>query len=300
MVALAQAGTAGSAGAGSPLQGKVGRRKFRVGRSVTLLLAAIYFIGPLGVGFWFSIHDRLHGGVRFNEYTGVFSVSGLMDSFTLSLKLALVTIVILLGLLVPTLRLAQLRLPRFRPIMETVGLMPLVVPPVVLAAGIFAVLGSGPLTSGPLATIASDLQQTSLPWILALEYVILTLPFSYRAIDAGMRSIDLATLVEAARNLGASWPTLTVRVLLPPLRTALLNAGFLAFALVLGEYTLATILQYTVFSVWIVTAGQSDGQLQTALSIMSLGVTWVLLIVIGLFAGSRRGRVRSLRRPKTA
>jgi putative spermidine/putrescine transport system permease protein len=284
--------------AGTPR--KAGRGRFRVGRSVTLLLAAIYFVGPLGVAFWFSIHDRLHGGVRFHEYTGVFSVPGLMDSFTLSLKLAVATIVILLALLVPTMLLVQLKLPRFRPVMETLCLMPLVVPPVVLAAGIFAVLGSGPLTSGPLSSITGDLQQTSLPWILALEYVILTLPFSYRAIDAGLRSIDLATLVEAARNLGASWPTLTLRVLLPPLRTALLNAGFLAFALVLGEYTLATILQYTVFSVWIVTAGQSDGQLQTALSIMSLGVTWVLLIVIGLFAGSRRGRSRSVSRRKSA
>jgi putative spermidine/putrescine transport system permease protein len=273
------------------------RRRPRVGRTVTLLVAAIYFIGPLGVAFWFSIHDRLHGGVRFNEYTGVLSVPGLMDAFTMSLKLAVATIVILLVLLVPTMLLVQLRLPRFRPIMETLCLMPLVVPPVVLAAGIFAVLGSGPLTSGPLASVGSDLQQTSMPWILAFEYVILTMPFSYRAIDAGMRSIDLATLVEAARNLGAGWPTLTLRVLLPPLRTALLNAGFLAFALVLGEYTLATILQYTVFSVWIVTAGQTDGQLQTALSIMSLGLTWVLLILIGLLAGSRRGKSRlTLRR----
>jgi putative spermidine/putrescine transport system permease protein len=264
-------------------------RRFRVGRAITLLAAAAYFIGPLGVAFWFSIHDRLKGGVRFNEYTGVFSVPGLITSFTLSLKLAALTILIMLVLMVPTMLIVQLRLPKFRPVLETLCLMPLVVPPVVLAAGIFAVVGSEEIVGTPAETFISDIQQGSLPLILAFEYVILTLPFTYRALDAGMRAIDLATLSEAARNLGAGWITLTVRVLLPPLRTALLNAAFLAFALVLGEYTLATILQYTVFSVWIVTAGQADGQLQTALSIMSLAVTWVLLIIIGLMAGSRKG-----------
>ena len=43
------------------------------------------------------------------------------------------------------------------------------------------------------------------PLILALLYVIIALPYSYRAIDAGVRSMDLHTLVEAGRSMGAGW-----------------------------------------------------------------------------------------------
>jgi putative spermidine/putrescine transport system permease protein len=77
---------------------------------------------------------------------------------------------------------------------------------------------------------------------------------------------------------------------MPALRTAILNAAFLAFALAFGEYTIATFLQYTTFSVAITKAGTTEGQLQTSLSLMSLALAWVLLLVLSLVFGSRSSR----------
>jgi putative spermidine/putrescine transport system permease protein len=273
-----------------------GRPRRRPGRSIILLICGVYFIGPLAAAFWFSITDRKQGGVRFGAYTHFFSAPGFSTAFTLSLKLAVTTIILSLLLMVPTMLLTHLRYPRLRPVIETLCLMPLVIPPVVLVAGVSSVLAWGPdqLAGTPLETFIKTIQDPGSPWILTLEYVIVTMPFTYRALDAGLRSVDVQTLVEAARNLGAGWGVVTIRVLLPSLRTAVLNAAFLSFALVLGEYTIATILLFQPFAVWIVQAGQTDGQLQTSLSIMSLAITWVLLLLISLLGRSRNSRRATL------
>jgi putative spermidine/putrescine transport system permease protein len=173
--------------------------------------------------------------------------------------------------------------------MELLSLFPLVIPPVVLVVGVRDVLGWGPdqLAGTPLQSLFNTLQGSSLPWILALEYVILALPFTYRALDAGLRSSGITTLVEAARNLGSSWPTVVGRIVLPTLRTSVLNAAFLAFALVLGEYTIAKILLYQTFTVWIQQFNDTDGQLSVAISLMSLLITWLLLMVIAVLGRGR-------------
>lgn len=76
-------------------------------------------------------------------------------------------------------------------------------------------------------------------------------------------------------------------VILPNLRGALLNASFLTLALVLGEFTAASILGYEPFSVWIYSVGNSQGQMSVAVSVLSLLITWVLLLLLAA-AGRER------------
>lgn len=263
------------------------RRRPGLARASILLICGLYFLGPLVGAFWFSIEDRAHGGVQFGAYQHIFSATGFSSAFELSLKLGLGTVLISLLLMVPTLLLLHLKVPRLRAVVETLCLMPLVIPPVVLVAGVSVVLAWGPnqLAGTPLQSFLNYIQSGSTPFLLILEYVVLTLPFTYRSLDAGLRSMDVHTLSEAARNLGAGWVTVTARVLLPSLRTSLLNAAFLSFALVFGEYTIASILQYQPFAVFIVAAGQTEGQLSTSLSLLSLLITWVLLLLISLLGG---------------
>ena len=60
--------------------------------------------------------------------------------------------------------------------------------------------------------------------------MILALPYAYRALAAGLSAINVKTLSEAARSLGASWFTVMVRVIAPNMRQAILNALLLTFA----------------------------------------------------------------------
>ncbi len=264
-------------------------RRVPVVRNAVLTIAAIYFFGPLAAAFWFSVNNR-RSTFSLGVYARMFTAPGFVTAFTLSLELALITVVVTLLLLVPTMLTVHLRYPRMRSTVEVLCLFPLVIPAVVLVVGVRGVLGWGPdqLAGTPFEAVINGVQEGGLPWILPLEYVVLALPFTFRAIDAGLRSSSVTTLVEASRNLGSSWLTAVWRVVLPTLRTSLLNAAFLAFALVLGEFTIASILQYQTFAVWILQFNNTDGQLSVAVSLISLLITWVLLLAIAALGSDRR------------
>jgi len=273
----------------APAPGRRPSRRAPVVRTAVLAIAVVYFFGPLAAAFWFSVNNR-RSTFSLGVYTRMFSAPGFVTAFTLSLELALITVVVTLLLLVPTMLTVHLRYPRMRSAVEVLCLFPLVIPAVVLVVGVRGVLGWGPdqLAGTPFEGIINAVQEGGLPWILPLEYVVLALPFTFRVIDAGLRSSSVTTLVEASRNLGSSWPTAVWQVVLPTLRTSLLNAAFLAFALVLGEFTIASILQYQTFAVWILQFNNTDGQLSVAVSLISLLITWVLLLAIAALGRDRR------------
>jgi putative spermidine/putrescine transport system permease protein len=274
-----------------------GRSRAPWGRRLILALAALYFGVPLLAAFWFSIYND-HTGFTFHAYTGFFGADGFAAAFETTLLLAVVTVAVTLVLMVPTMLVLHLRLPKWRPVVELLSLLPLVIPPVALVVGVRDVLtwASRDQFDGTWISWVKNNLQTPQPWILALEYVVLALPFTYRALDAGFQSNPITTLVEAARNLGASWPTVLLRVVLPSLRTAVLNAALLAFALVLGEYTMAKILLFPTYPVWLTRFGDTDGQLQVGLGLLSLVLTWLLLVLIAFVARSRQSGARRERR----
>ena len=249
-----------------------------------------YFLVPLGAAIWYTIRDRRDGGITLEPYTQIPTAEGFAETFSRSLLLGALTVVLALALMVPTVLLVELRFPRLRTTVELLTLLPLVLPPIALVVGVRSVLSWAPdhFFGTPLADVMFALQEPELPWILVLVYVVLALPFVYRALDAGVRGGQLRTLTEAARNLGASWPRTLFSVVLPVLRTSVLNAVFLTLALVLGEFTVANILGFQTFPTWIVLVSGAAPQLSVAVSVLSLLLTWALLLMISAL-DRRRG-----------
>jgi putative spermidine/putrescine transport system permease protein len=236
-----------------------------VWRWVVLLLAGVYFLVPLAVALRFA-------GIK--AFGSVIGETGFTSSLGLSVRLAIVTTVITIVLMLPTTVYVHLRLPGIRRLMEGITILPIVIPPVVLIVGVLAI------APGSLKSSA---------YLLSLEYVVLAMPFAYRAIDAGLRSLDLKTIVEASNSLGARSVTTLLRVILPNLRTALLSATVLTVALVLGEYTMASLALYQTFPVWIYVNSQTSGQVSVAASLLALFVTWFFLMIITVL-GTRQSR----------
>ncbi|MBN1093631.1 ABC transporter permease subunit [Blastococcus sp. TML/M2B] len=289
MTALAE-GVAGAGGVAPDTPVRSGRRGGGAWRFAVLGLLGLYFLIPIAASFWFTVRDRRDGGVTAEFYTGIPGADGFAEAFTRSLILAALTVLLALALMIPTVVLVDLRLPRLRTAVELLTLMPLVVPPIALVVGVRSVLSWAPdyFLGTPLADAFFAIQEPDLPWILVFAYVVLALPFVYRALDAGVHGADLRTLTEAARNLGASWPRVLVSVVLPVLRTSVLNAAFLTLALVLGEFTFANILGFETFPTWILRISGSAPQLSVAVSVLSLLVTWLLLLMISAL-DRRRG-----------
>jgi putative spermidine/putrescine transport system permease protein len=255
------------AGTQAPAPERAQRRSYPVWRWVILLLAGAYFLVPLYAALRFA------GAKAFPD---IFKQSGFFSAIGLSLRLAVITTIITLVLMVPTTVYVHLRLPAIRRLMEAITILPIVIPPIVLIIGVLKVAPSFLLGT---------------PYLLALVYVILAMPFAYRSLDAGLRSFDLRTMVEASNSLGAGWPNTLWRVVLPNIRTAILSATVLTVALVLGEFTMASLALYVTFPVWIVQFEQNSGPVSVAASLLALFVTWILLMVI-VIVGGRGARRR--------
>ena len=240
-------------------------RSLPIWRWVILLVAAAYFLIPLWAALRFA-------GIK--ALGSVVTQAGFGDALWLSVRLAVVTTIITIVLMLPTAVYVHLRLPAVRRLLEGITILPIVIPPVVLSVGV-------------LEVAPGFLKST--PYLLALMYVILAMPFAYRSIDAGLRALDLKTVVEASNSLGAGWVTTLWRVVLPNLKTALLSATVLTVALVLGEFTMASLFLYQTFPVWIVVFDQTSGQISVAASLDALFVTWLFLMAITVF-GTRQSR----------
>jgi putative spermidine/putrescine transport system permease protein len=132
---------------------------------------------------------------------------------------------------------------------------------------------------------------------LAFSYIVLVLPYAYRTLDAGLGAIDVKTLSEAARSLGASWFAVMWRVIVPNVSNAILNATLLSVALVLGEYTIANNLLYNNLQVELVHLERTNAGVSIAVAVAALMFAFILLVVLAFIGG--RGRREFREEPAT-
>jgi putative spermidine/putrescine transport system permease protein len=209
-----------------------------------------------------------NGQFSLHPLTEIGAQPGFFSALWLSTELAVVTMIIVLVLMVPTMIYVHLRLPRFRRVMEVITILPIIIPPIVLVVGIDGV---------------TPFWLKSSQWLLALVYVVLAMPYVYRSLDAGLGALDLKTLVEAARSLGSGWVSIIMRVLVPNLRSALMSASVLTLALVFGEFTIANLEGWQTIPVWIYDAPTIDPRINTLVAMLALLGTAVVLMIIVAF-----------------
>ena len=260
------------------------RRRQTIFRRVVVGLIGVFFALPLLGMVEFT--TRAPGGGRTLDTWATLLSLGIINADYPELKtgvlasagLVVLTVAIMLVMLVPTMTWVRLRLPGLRRTVEFVCLLPLTIPAIVLVVGLAPVY----------AWVAYFLGESSL-W-LAFAYVLLVLPYAYRALDAGLSAIDVRTLAEAARSLGAGWPTVMWRIILPNVRTAVLSASFLSVALVLGEFTIANLFSRENLQVAINQLGKRDASLATAAALAALVLAFIVLFAMSFVGAGRRSQ----------
>jgi putative spermidine/putrescine transport system permease protein len=258
------------------------RRRQSILRRLVVGLTGLFFALPL-VGMAEFTTRAPGGGRTLDTWTTLFDVNAI-DADYPELKtgllnsggLAVMTVAIMLVMLVPTMTWVRLRLPGMRRPLEFICLLPLTIPAIVLVVGL-----------APVYAWVSYLLGESSLW-LAFAYVVLVLPYAYRALDAGLSSIDVKTLAEAARSLGAGWPTVMWRIILPNVRSAVLSAAFLSVALVLGEFTIASLFSRDNLQVAINLLGKRDASLAIAAALAALILAFTVLFAMSFVGAGRR------------
>ena len=243
------------------------------------IIGVTYFFLPLIGTFAFS----LRAVPPTSAYTAILADPKFFSSLGYSFVVGFITIIISISLLVPTAFWVRLRLPRARPYVEFVTLLPFVIPPIVLVFGLISTF-----SRPPLPFTHTDIGSTAL---LVFGYVVLSFPYMYRAIDTGLRAMDIQSLTEAAQSLGSGWLRILIQVILPNLRVALLSGAFLTLAIVVGEFTIATFLARKVFSVYLSQLGDIAPYQQSAVALVSFGLTWIAMGFIALLGRGSRSRV---------
>jgi putative spermidine/putrescine transport system permease protein len=249
---------------------------------LVFILGVLYFVLPLIGTFLHSIRTRPD---IFLAYRQVLAdpkfATGLLYSFTVGV----ITIVVSLLIIVPTAYWVRLKVPRLRPVVEFVTLMPFVIPPIILVFGLIRTYSSRPLQL-TATNLGSDL-------ILVAAYVVLSFPYMYRAVDTGLAAMDVRSLTEAAQSLGSGWTRILWRVIFPNLRTALLSGAFLTLAIVIGEYTIAQFLGRTAaFGPYLSLLGRNAPYTPAAVSLISFGLTWLAMGLIAFLGRGARTRVQ--------
>jgi len=256
------------------------RRRGGVAWWLIFLLGFLYFFLPLFATLQFSLNAKPFGAAYANAIADPKFFGSLLYSFVIGV----VTIIASLGLIVPTAYWVQLRVPRARSAVEFVTLLPFVIPAVVLVFGLIRVY-----SRPPIPMTHTDLGSSAL---LVFGYVVLSLPYMYRAVDTGLRAIDIRSLTEAAQSMGASWFTILIRIILPNIRVALLSGAFLTLAIVLGEFTIASFLARPAFGPYLNLLSQSKAYEPAAVSLISFALTWLAMIAIAVIGRGTRVRVQ--------
>jgi putative spermidine/putrescine transport system permease protein len=237
---------------------------FAVPFAATLLFTLTAADGSLTLDRWAALFDPARAAAYRPVWTGLVN----------SLILALVTVALVLVVLTPTMVLVTLRFPRLRRAFEFLALLPITIPAIVLVVGLAPIYLAIGRTLGTGA------------WTLAFAYGVVVLPFAYRSIQASIDAVDLRILSEAARTLGASWPTVLLRVIAPNLRQGLLAASLITVAVVLGEFTIASLLNRQVLQTGLVLINKQDAWASAIFTLLALTFAFLLLLIIG-----RAGRV---------
>ena len=246
---------------------------------IWLIIAFLYFMIPLIGSFLFSLNKVQTGTCcTAHAYGTIVHDPAFWQNLRTSLLLAVETIAICLVLFVPTVYLVHLKIPRLRPVLAFLALIPFVVPPIVMVVGLLNFYKGSPSWF------------YGQPWgFLAGAYVILAFPYMYFSLDAGFRAIDVHTLTEASQSLGAGWVTTLGKVILPNIRAAALAGSFLTLAIVMGEFTIANLSQFYTFPIFLQYVNETQAYPAAALTLMSFGITGAAMLSL-LFVGRARGQ----------
>jgi len=253
-------------------------KRFNLWALFWAVLAMLYFFLPMYGTLDFSLRMK-KGIISLLAYQTVLADPKFLESFRYSATMGVISVTISILLFVPTVYWVYLRIPKVRLILEVITILPFIIPVIVYVFGLIRTY-SGPPFQLTLSPFKTDL-------LIIAGYIVLSMPYMFRAIDVGMRSIDVRTLTEAGQSIGANWFQILFDVIFPNLRVAILSGALISFALVIGELILGDFLFRPALGPYMVLVGRDKAYEPAALAIMSYALTWICLGLIQFFSRGR-------------
>lgn len=239
-----------------------------------------YMLLPIFSTYVFSVATRwdrtiLPEGFNFESYKKATAAAYFFSSLRNSLVLAIATVLVSMVVIVPTVYWVFIRLPKAKPLLEVLMILPFGIPTVVLALALVQVYNITPIGRTPFLLIGA--------------VFVYSMPFMYRPVVNALRSIDVLTLTEASLSLGANPLQALARVIMPNIFPGILSGSLLVFATVFAEFTLTKLIigaRFKTFPLLLVEYTRINGNVAAAFSVISFTIAWLMSILI-LLVGSR-------------
>jgi len=250
---------------------------------IVLVIAAVFYLVPMLAMARFAFQripviklapDNIFSKWTIEPLLNTFADPDFRQAAQLSVLLAVATAVATAVLLVPTMVAAHLHSPRARKLIEVSAVLPFVVPAIALVVGFAGAFRN---------TVPFFIRN---PVGLVPLYMITALPFTHRTLENGLATLDLRTLVNASRSLGAGWVRTMVLVIAPNMRASIATASFLAFTVVLGEFTIASLLLKNTLPLYLAYAQGQNPQGSFALGLVLVVLSTVFVALSNRFARS--------------
>jgi putative spermidine/putrescine transport system permease protein len=257
---------------------------FRLQLAFTLVVCA-FLIVPVGLsilaGVTRDIFIGVSSGLTFDWVIKVWS--DYRQTIFLSIQIALACLVATLLLGVPAAYVLARRQNALTRVLEELLVMPVAVPGLAIALALIITYGG-----------FGDFRRS---WLFILVgHVLFTLPFMVRSVLAVLTSIDLKTLEEGARSLGASFAQRFFGIVLPNCRGGILAGALMVVTLSLGEFNM-TLLLHTPLTQTL-PVGLADTYASLRLEVGSAYTLIFFIIIIPLLVAMQWAAAPPRRRPK--
>ena len=211
----------------------------------------------------------------------------------LTIKLALITTMILMVIGIPLAWRLSTMESRLRPVLEALVCLPMVLPPTVL--GFYLLLAFSP--NNLPGQLWQQLTGTTLAFSfsgLVLASVLYSLPFVVQPLQRAFEQLDHG-LLEAAAMLGACRMDRFLNIVLPNTLRALLLAACMGFAHTIGEFGMVLMIggnipgETQLLSIALFDAVETQ-QFETAHTIAGGLLAFAMGLLVVLYSIDRRGR----------
>lgn len=207
-------------------------------------------------------------------------------ALSLSVRTALLAVVLCLLLGIPLALLLARARPRLAAVLRALVTLPLVLPPLVGGVALLAVVGRTGLLGPWLESAGISIAFT--PWAVVLAQTFVALPFLVITVEGSLRTVGTRYDAVAA-TLGARPGRVLTRVTLPLVAPSLLAGTVLAFTRALGEFGATALVagnrpgvtQTVPMAIYTAFNGAGVGRdVALALSVLLVAVALVILLLV--------------------
>lgn len=251
-------------------------KKRGIWRWIVLGLFLFYMIFPLVATVIFSVstrwdHTILPEGLTLDWWKAVIGSRAFGQTLRNSMIVAFWTVLFSVLLVTPTAFWAHMRVPKAKPWIELLTILPFGIPGVILALALIRFYSDVPL---PIINT---------PAILVAACMVISLPFMYRPVNNALEAIDIRSLSEAGLSLGAGWRQILLYIIVPNILPGIINGSLLVFSTVFAEFTLSNLLvgtRFKTFPIYLVEFTRFDGRQASALAVISFSVAWITSLAL--------------------